>query len=129
MHATVSHFELPAQNVERAASFYRSVFGWRLEARAWGTDQYFTLRTPEPEAPSSSAVRGAIQGGIAPMARLGASSPLLMVHVSGTTLAVLSASIEAAGGTLEGESETVGEEGEFARFRDSEGNLLGLWLQ
>ena len=44
MRATVSHFEIPARDLERAARFYREVFGWRVEPLPWEGHPYFTIR-------------------------------------------------------------------------------------
>lgn len=38
------HFELPADNVERAVTFYRSVFDWRVD-RWEGPTEYFLVTT------------------------------------------------------------------------------------
>ncbi len=127
MRATVSHFEIPTRDIERAATFYRRVFGWRIEPRPWSEGDYCQVRTEEPHAPPASALRGAIQGGLAAATGLGCDQPLLVIHLSGGTLPDLLAEISAAGGTIEVAPQKVGETGEFARFRDTEGNLLGLW--
>ncbi len=128
MRATVSHFEIPAHNIERAADFYREVFAWRVEPQTWGEGLYCQVRTPDPEEPSSSAVRGAIQGGLVPAQELGSDQPLLVIHLSGTGLRAVLEKVTAAGGQVVATPRQVGEAGEFARFRDTEGNLLGLWL-
>lgn len=131
MIASVGHFELPARDPQRAAAFYRRAFGWRLEPLeeegGWDGPAYFKVRTPAPQRPSSSALHGAIQGGLSTPEVMGAEQPLLVIHLEGEGLAACLARITEAGGTVAAAPAAVGEMGFFARFRDPEGNLLGLW--
>lgn len=117
--ATVSHFEIPARDVERAARFYREVFGWRVEPVAWEGGPYFKIR--EAGEPGK-----AIGGGLMP-ADGGVDQPLLVLHVSGAPLEDWLERIVAAGGAVDQPPSRIGEMGSFARFRDPEGNRLGLW--
>ncbi|MGO8988603.1 MAG: hypothetical protein ACLQGU_10185 [bacterium] len=34
-HSTLVHFEIPADNVERAKSFYSTLFGWEVKETGW----------------------------------------------------------------------------------------------
>jgi hypothetical protein len=44
----VVHFELPVDEPERAAHFYRSVFGWQINK--WeGPEDYWLIKTGEQE--------------------------------------------------------------------------------
>ncbi len=127
LRATVSHFEIPARDPVRLAAFYREVFAWEAEAVSWAGSTYFKLRTEAPASPSPRDLPGAIQGGLGDPATIGAAHPLLMIHISGSPLTEVLASIEAAGGSIEAAPRAVGTFGHFASFRDPEGNLLGLW--
>ena len=40
MRATVSHFEIPARDLDRAARFYQEVFAWRIDPVPWTTPYY-----------------------------------------------------------------------------------------
>lgn len=124
MHATVSHFEIPAHDLARAARFYREVFGWRVEPLAWEGHPYFTIRGASGE-PTPAGKEG-IDGGLLPVAA-GAEHPLLVIHVSGAPLEHCLERIVAAGGWIDQGARPIGTMGFFARFRDPEGNLLGLW--
>lgn len=140
MTATVSHFEIPARDPARAAGFYRRVFGWQVERLPWQGEVYFRVRTGAPPAPASGGSSGdpssgpsgdpsggAIQGGVTSPETVGAAHPLLVIHLHGESLADCLQRIAAAGGAVAQEPTPVGELGTFARFRDPEGNLLGLW--
>jgi predicted enzyme related to lactoylglutathione lyase len=51
------HFEIHAENPERAIGFYQSLFGWRFTAQFGGT--YHLIQTGEPGTPG-------IDGGLVP---------------------------------------------------------------
>lgn len=121
MRATVSHFEIPARDMERAADFYRKVFGWRIEPIPW-TAPYYKVRGAAGEPPG----REGIDGGLLP-AGGGIEHPLLVIHIAGATLEECLEEVVQAGGAVDLPPQPVGGMGRFARFRDPEGNLLGLW--
>jgi uncharacterized protein len=127
MRATVSHFELPAVDPARAARFYRKVFGWKIDPLAWAGPGYYTVRTEAPEVLPPGAQLGAIGGGLSTAAVVGSAHPLLVVHVSGCSLTECLLKISRSGGEIVEPPRQVGNSGSFARFRDPEGNLLGLW--
>ncbi len=120
MKATVSHFEIPARDQERAARFYREVFGWTVELLPWEGHPYYKVRGVADAGGQS------LGGGIVPMGE-GCEHPLLVIHVDGELADWIRRIVE-AGGTIEQPPTRVGDFGRFARFRDPEGNLLGLWL-
>lgn len=122
MRATISHFEIPARDIERTARFYRDVFDWRVEPVAWEGGPYFKIR----DAGHAGGTEGGIGGGLMP-ADGTVDQPLLVLHVSGAPLEVWLERIVEAGGEVDQPPSRIGEMGVFARFRDPEGNRLGLW--
>jgi len=52
----VCHFTVEADDIERAQTFYRDVFGWRFEA--WGPPDFFLAFTPD--APGMGLTEGAL---------------------------------------------------------------------
>lgn len=116
MKATVSHFEIPAHDQERAARFYREVFGWSVEPLPWEGHAYYKIR---------GVAGDSLGGGIVPAGE-GYGHPLLVIHAEGELADWLERIVE-AGGAVEQPPAQVGDFGRFARFRDPEGNLLGLW--
>ena len=116
MEATVSHFEIPARDLERAARFYREAFGWTVEPVPWEGHPYYKVR---------GAAGKAIGGGIVPASE-GYDHPLLVIQVTGDMEAWIERIAE-AGGTVDQPPAPVGDFGRFAKVRDPEGNLLGLW--
>jgi uncharacterized protein len=122
VRATVSHFEIPAHNPERAACFYREVFGWSVEPLPWDRP-YFKVRG---SAGAPGTGREGIDGGITE-AGGALEHPLLMIHIEDEKLEKVLERIVEAGGRVDLPVTRVGEMGWWARFRDPEGNLLGLW--
>lgn len=137
--ATVSHFEIPARDLERAARFYREAFGWTVEPVPWQGGPYFKIRGSAALPPAEEKGRIGkigIEGGLMPAgspAADGVDQPLLVIHVlpEGTEgaepLAAWLARIVEAGGEVEQPASRIGDMGFFARFRDPEGNRFGLW--
>jgi predicted enzyme related to lactoylglutathione lyase len=142
--AHLGRLEIPARDPAAAATFYQRAFGWQARAStASGTagtapadspptdsPPYVTLR-PLPRTADGSAADAAAREpaavGLTTAGVLGSSEPLAVLHVAGAPLATVLARIVAAGGRVDLPPTAVGEAGFFARFRDPEGHLLGLW--
>jgi len=129
MRATVQHFEIPVDDLDRAAAFYRRAFGWEIRRLSWDGPAYCTVRMPPSEPPGSGPASspGPVGGGLMGREALGADHPLLVIHIEGVPLGEALERIEEAGGEVVQPPRPVGGMGIWARFRDSEGNLLGLW--
>ena len=123
LRASIGHFEIPARDVEGVARFYREAFGWRVEPVDWPGGAYCKIR---PGAKGEVASAG-IGGGLTTPEILGADRPLLVIHVAGGLLAAWLERLVAAGGSVASSPAPVGGFGVYARFRDPEGNLFGLW--
>ncbi len=112
----VAHFELPADDPERAVDFYRNVFGWTITK--WdGPMEYWVLATgPDHEA--------GIDGGL--MRRTQENpAPVNVIYV--TALDTVLAHITSAGGAIVVPKMAVQGVGWQAYFTDTENNLLGLF--
>lgn len=119
----VVHFEIPADDQERARSFYKDIFGWRIDPMP---DMAYSMviTTPMDEATGAPTQPGAINGGM--MAREGEiTSPVITVDVEDID-ATLKTVGERGGSVVMPKNEIPGM-GYFAYFKDSEGNILGLW--
>jgi len=123
MAGPVVHFELPADDVERAQNFYREAFGWNVMPLP---DMGYTIlgtattadETGRPTAP------GEINGGM--FARTGdLSQPVITIAVDDID-AALTRVEECGGKTLRGR-QAVGDMGFTGYFTDSEGTAVGLW--
>jgi uncharacterized protein len=122
MAGQVVHFEIPADDMERARAFYRDAFGWNITAVP--EMQYTMVSTTETDENGMPKEPGAINGGM--MERQGQlTSPVLTISVDEIDTAL--ANIEKLGGAVVAPKMPVGEMGFAAYFTDPEGNVLGLW--
>jgi predicted enzyme related to lactoylglutathione lyase len=122
MSGQVVHFEIPADDVERASAFYRSAFDWSVTPEP-GMD-YWALKTTDTGENGMPSTPGAINGG---MFIREASLPTPIVTVDVDDIDAALARIEELGGKTVQPKAAVADMGFAAYFTDSEGNLIGLW--
>ncbi|GIG56535.1 hypothetical protein Lfu02_09070 [Longispora fulva] len=122
MSGKVVHFEIPADDLERAQSFYAGAFGWNLDPMPdYGYTMVRTVDTDEQGMPKEP---GAINGGMAKR-KAPLTSPVLTIDVEDIDTA-LEKVTELGGKVLEGRQEVMGM-GFTGYFADTEGNTIGLW--
>ena len=123
MSGKVVHFEVPFADGERARTFYRDVFGWQLSAMP---QMDYTIASTGPTADTGMPSEpGFINGGMYARNEQNPTSPVLVLEVS--SIEDTLKTIEGLGGATVVGREPVGDMGFSAYFRDSEGNVLGLW--
>ena len=122
MSGRVVHFEIPADDLERASSFYREAFGWRLNAVP--QMNYTLVSTTAVDETGAPTEPGAINGGMLPRGGPVASS-VITIEVDSVARAL--AKVEELGGKTVLGRQPVGDMGFSAYFTDSEGNVVGLW--
>ena len=113
MHRVI-HFEVPADNPERATAFYAKVFGW--QAQKWDGPMPYWLIATGKDAPG-------IDGGIRPRAHPGEGT-VNTVDVESVDTAVRA--IEKAGGTVTVPKMAIPGIGWLAYATDTEGNMFGV---
>ncbi len=119
----IVHFEIPADDLERAKGFYGSIFGWGIEdVPDMGYTIARTVATDDQQMPTEA---GAINGGMMERSANVPSSPVLTIEVGSIDDALKR--IEAAGGSVMRPRTEIPGMGAFAYFTDTEGNTLGLW--
>jgi predicted enzyme related to lactoylglutathione lyase len=122
MSGKVVHFEIPFDDGERAQKFYSEVFGWQVMPMP---EMDYTIVMTGPSDPETGPTEpGFINGGMLKR-NAEVTGPNLVIDVPGIDEALKSA--EAAGGTIVSERAPVGDMGFSAYFKDTEGNLIGLW--
>ena len=122
MSGRVVHFEIPADDLDRAREFYRNAFGWTLNTMP-EVDYTIVMTTPTDDQgmPTES---GAINGGM--MARQApTTTPVITIDVEDIDKAL--ETIGSQGGSTVVAKQPVMDMGFTAYFKDSEGNLMGLW--
>jgi uncharacterized protein len=120
----VVHFEIPADDLDRAKQFYRTTFGWQLQDMP--EMDYTIVRTADvDEQTQLPTTPGAINGG---MMRRTAETPAhrcytIDVDSIDDALAQVTAAGRQCGAAPNGDPG----HGRLRLFKDSEGNTLGLW--
>lgn len=109
------HFDLTADNPQRAMQFYKDVFGWKFEK--WdGPMEYWMVVTGDDKE------RG-INGGLS---KKGESGMPNMNTVSVPSVDDFSKSISAKGGKVLMPKSAIPGIGWFATCQDTEGNIFGI---
>jgi predicted enzyme related to lactoylglutathione lyase len=115
MSSRIVHFELPADDPDRAAKFYADAFGWQVTKWGGPTD-YWLVTTGEEGEPG-------IDGGIGK--RQSAEDQITnTIDVPDLDAAV--AAVEAAGGRITNAKHAVKGVGWLAYATDTEGNPFGM---
>ena len=115
MTSRVVHFEIPIDDPDRAGGFYRTVFGWNVAK--WGPVEYWTMTTGAEPGPGA-------EGALTPRAEA-PEGVLVYVEVEDIDRAL--SSVKDAGWTVVTGKMPIPTVGWSARFRDTEGNLVGLF--
>jgi uncharacterized protein len=118
----VVHFEIRADDVKRASGFYKKAFGWTAqEFQGMG---YWMLGTTDADENGAPKNPGAINGG---MAKKEGSLKNNVIVISVKDIDKSLEKVEKLGGKTVQKKAPVGDMGFTAYFKDSEGNVLGLW--
>ncbi len=111
----VIHFEIPAENPERAAKFYREVFGWEIQKWA-GPMEYWLAKTGADGQPG---INGGLMRREAPY-----TGPANTIDVASVDAAIKT--VQAKGGKLTIPKMAIPGVGYVAYCQDTEGNLFGM---
>lgn len=120
----VVHFEIPAEDMERAKKFYKAVFGWSMTDMDMPQMKYSMVQTTETDKEGMPKKPGAINGGIRSKMQK-RDSPTVVVDVKSIEEALKK--IKANGGKALTEKMTVGDMGFYMICMDCEGNQIGIW--
>lgn len=119
----VVHFEIPAENLERAKKFYTENFGWNLNQLGPEMGNYVLAHTGPTDAEGMPQDRAFINGGLM-LRDPSASSPVLVIAVADADQTV--EKVKKSGGRLVGEIMDIPGVGRYARVQDTEGNVIGV---
>jgi predicted enzyme related to lactoylglutathione lyase len=120
----VVHFEITADDVARAKEFY-SIFGWDLQDVDMGGGMTYTTITTVPVDDKMMPTEpGAINGGLM---KRSAETPSPVITIGVDSVETTLKEIEAAGGSVVTPRTEIPGMGAFGYFKDTEGNVLGLW--
>lgn len=125
MSGRVVHFEIPFSDGERAREFYRAAFGWNVMVIP-GMDYTIVASGPTGES-GEPGEPGFINGGMIDRSAGASSAPVVTVEVEVADVDEALARIVALGGSVVVGRTAVGDMGYSAYYRDTEGNVMGLW--
>ena len=115
----VIHFELPFDDAERANNFYASVFGWKADQ--FGDQGYYLQQTGGDDEPYG--IGGALT---ARADTLNGGGTLIIIGVDDLDAYV--EKVSAAGCEIITPRTEIPGIGWFANFRDTEGNVVGMFM-
>ena len=119
MANAVVHFEIPADDVARATSFYEKTFGWKIKKFQMppGSQEYYSVLTRKKGAPG-------IDGGL--MKRNMPGQPFTN-YINVPSIDDMSQVVQANGGTIVLPKQEIGPNmGWISVFKDTENNMIGL---
>jgi uncharacterized protein len=116
----VVHFEIPADDVERAKEFYANSFGWNLVDVP--EMQYVMAHTAETTADGMIQEKGAINGGL--MKRGEVKGPVIVIDVPSIDDSIKK--VELGGGKVVVPPMDIPGVGRYAYIGDTEGNVIGV---
>ena len=128
MDHTIVHFEIPADQPERAAKFYGELFGWDIKRWESSADQrdsfeYWLVNTVPTDA-QGRPTRPGVNGGLMRRMMPG-QAPVNYVAVESVDEFVRKA--EGLGAKAVVPKMPVPGMGWFAQLTDTEGNLFAIW--
>jgi len=119
----IVHFEVPYDDGARARAFYRDAFGWQVDEMP--QMDYTMVATGPTSDTGMPSEPGFSNGGMYARNDQFPATPVLTIDVAGIDEALKT--IERLGGETVVGKLPVGDMGFAAYFRDTEGNVLGLW--
>lgn len=123
----VVHFEIPADDLERCANFYRNVFDW--EIKKWdGPFEYWMVMTGTQNSEMVGKEGQGIDGGL--MKRMGPVTPAhpnaFVCTIDTEDIDADIAKVLANGGEIALPKNEIPQVGLLAYCKDTEGNIFGL---
>ena len=127
----VVHFEMPAKDKKRTASFYSSAFGWNMNQMGADMGDYLLAGSVDVDEKMMPVKSGAINGGFFEYKdEPGFNMPHLVISVDNLEVSIKK--VEEAGGKNLGGSKGPGTVddipgiGKYVSIEDTEGNRVGM---
>jgi predicted enzyme related to lactoylglutathione lyase len=113
---TIVHFDVPAENVERAKKFYSALFKWRFESFP---EMEYSLITTE-NLDGTPGIGGGMGKRMDPSQRM-------MNYFGVSSIDAAMKQVKSLGGKIVSEKMAVPGMGYLVNCIDTEGNAFGLW--
>ena len=115
---TIVHFDVPAEDVERAKIFYSALFGWKYES--YPEMQYNLITTTNLDG--TPGVGGGMGKRMEPSQRM-------LNYFGVPSIDAAMSQVRTLGGKVLTEKMVVPGMGFLANCMDTEGNMFGLWQE
>lgn len=119
----VVHFEMPAEDNNRAKKFYEEAFGWKMAQLGPEMGDYLLAATSPVDENNMHINKGAINGGFFKKGDYG-TMPHIVISVD--DLNEHMEIVNKAGGQIMGKAMDITGIGKFIMFKDTEGNQVGM---
>lgn len=122
---TPTHFEIPVDDMDRAANFYKELFGWEIKSAGPDFEDYrlvFTVPMNEKGEPQAPGINGGIMKRTDPD-----QHPINYINVESVDESLVK--VEELGGQVLMPKMPVKGLGWNAVVKDTEGNSFGLWQE
>src|SRR3989344_1923204 len=116
----IVHFEIPAENLDRANKFYTKIFGWEIKKYPMENMEYYGVGTVKTDKEHMPVEKGAINGGMQKKEKT-MPYPLLTISVENIDEAIKK--INSSGGKVLTKKTKIADMGLYVRFQDTEGNI------
>lgn len=125
MKSPIVHFEIPADDENRAMAFYQTVFAWKFNKFDMPSGEvYWGVTTTEVDEQHRPTKPGQINGGL--MKRKYPDQPFMNYIQADSIDETLMLIVEHGGTVLMPKTEIALNMGWIAAFRDTEDNIMGL---
>ena len=131
---TIVHFEIPADDVNRAKKFYSDLFGWKIEKISGSTDnnngRLTSAATGEPieywiiTTTDDKGNKAAVGGG---MMKRQMQEHHITNYINVNSVDEYTSKVEDLGGKVFAPKHTVPGMGYFALCSDTENNVFAIW--
>jgi len=113
--STIVHFDVPAEDIERAKKFYAGLLGWKFES--YPGMEYNLITTTNLDGTPG------VGGGMGKRM----DSQRIMNYFGVKSIDAAMKQVKSLGGSILTEKMAVPKMGYLANCRDTEGNMFGLW--
>jgi predicted enzyme related to lactoylglutathione lyase len=115
-HGHYSHIEIPADDLERATTFYKNVFGWHFDQMP-GFEDYHVYSGEHAGVGGGMGKRGVTAGHV------------VRNYINVDSIDAAIPKVTAHGGRITQPKAHIPGQGWYAVIEDSEGNEIALWEQ
>jgi len=119
---SVVHFEMPYKKEKRAKEFYKGVFKWDIKPVP-DMDANM-ISTTETDKNGNSMTKGAINGTMHSRNTMG-ENPVIVIRVDDLDSYI--EKVKMKGGKIVMPKMEMGNMGYYARVKDTEDNIIGIW--